>query len=68
MINAANVGLGWWGKNLAEAVQGKSDRIRFVRGACRHHALVAAFAERHAGRLQPSRAAHRPAGGMSEAQ
>jgi predicted dehydrogenase len=47
MINAGIVGLGWWGKNLVEAVQGKSDRFRFVRGACRNHAPVAAFAERH---------------------
>jgi len=47
MIHAGIVGLGWWGRNLVEAVQGKSDRVRFVRGACRHHAPVAAFAERH---------------------
>jgi predicted dehydrogenase len=46
VIHAGIVGLGWWGKNLVEAVQGKSDRIRFVRGACRNHAQVAAFAER----------------------
>ena len=32
MIDAAIVGLGRWGKNFVEAVQGKSDRIRFVRG------------------------------------
>jgi len=32
MINAAIVGLGWWGRNLVEAVQGKSGRIRFVHG------------------------------------
>src|ERR1700722_999682 len=47
MINAGIVGLGWWGKNLVEAVQGKSDRLRFVRGACRNHEPVARFAERH---------------------
>jgi predicted dehydrogenase len=29
MINAAIVGLGWWGKTLVEAVQGKSDSIQF---------------------------------------
>jgi len=46
MINAGIVGLGWWGKNLVTAAQG-SDRIRFVRGACRNHAPVAAFADRH---------------------
>src|ERR1051325_10146681 len=32
MINAAIVGLGRWGQNLVNSVQGKSDRIRFVAG------------------------------------
>jgi predicted dehydrogenase len=32
VINAAIVGLGWWGKTLVDAVQGKSDKIRFVAG------------------------------------
>ena len=35
MINAAMVGLGWWGKTLVESVQGTSDDIRFVAGATR---------------------------------
>ena len=35
MINAAIVGLGWWGKTIVESVQGKSDLIRFVAGATR---------------------------------
>lgn len=30
MIDAAIVGLGWWGKTLVEAVSGVSDDIRFV--------------------------------------
>src|SRR5688572_18532346 len=34
MINAAIVGLGWWGRTLVESVQG-SDHIRFVAGATR---------------------------------
>lgn len=34
MINAAIVGLGWWGKTLVESVT-DSDRIRFVAGATR---------------------------------
>jgi predicted dehydrogenase len=34
MINAAIVGLGWWGRTLVESVQG-SDFIRFVAGATR---------------------------------
>jgi len=32
MINAAIVGLGRWGRNLVGAVQGKGDKLRFVRG------------------------------------
>ena len=35
MINAAIVGMGWWGKTLVESVQGSSDVIRFVAGATR---------------------------------
>jgi predicted dehydrogenase len=35
MINAAIVGLGWWGKTLVESVQGTSDTIRFVALATR---------------------------------
>lgn len=30
MIRAAIVGLGWWGKTIVDAVQGKSDQITFV--------------------------------------
>jgi predicted dehydrogenase len=32
MINAAIVGLGWWGKNIADAVQGHSKKLHFVHG------------------------------------
>ena len=32
MIDAAIVGLGWWGKNILGAVQGKSKKLRFVHG------------------------------------
>jgi predicted dehydrogenase len=35
MINAAIVGLGWWGKTLVEAVQGTSDVVHFVAGTTR---------------------------------
>src|SRR6266566_9739017 len=34
MINAAMVGLGWWGRTIVESAQG-SDFIRFVAGATR---------------------------------
>lgn len=36
MINAAIVGLGRWGQNLVNHVQGKSDKIRFVAGVLHH--------------------------------
>jgi len=32
MINAAIVGLGWWGKSITNAVQDKSRKLRFVHG------------------------------------
>ena len=32
MIKAAIVGLGWWGKNIADAVQGKSSKLQFIHG------------------------------------
>ena len=35
MINAAIIGLGWWGKTLVEAVQQDSDQIRFIAGTTR---------------------------------
>ena len=35
MINAAMVGLGWWGKTLVESVQGTSDVMQFVACATR---------------------------------
>ncbi|RLA31524.1 MAG: gfo/Idh/MocA family oxidoreductase [Gammaproteobacteria bacterium] len=35
MINAAIVGLGWWGKTLVESVSGISDDIRFVAATTR---------------------------------
>src|SRR5258706_16342873 len=47
MINAAIVGLGRWGKNIVESVQGKSGRLRFVRGMVRHPDAVRDFAARH---------------------
>jgi predicted dehydrogenase len=32
MLNAAIIGLGWWGKNIVAAIQGKSTKLRFVHG------------------------------------
>lgn len=51
MINAAVVGLGWWGKTLVESAEG-SDAIRFVGGATRTVSPeLKAFAEAHKLRL-----------------
>lgn len=46
MINAAIVGLGRWGQNLVDSVQGKSDTIRFVAGVVRHPDKIRDYAER----------------------
>jgi predicted dehydrogenase len=47
MIDAAIVGLGRWGKTLVEAVQGKSDKIRFTRAVSRDPAQHRDFLEKH---------------------
>ena len=44
MIDAAVIGLGRWGKNIVEAVQGKSQRLRFIRGVSKEPELVRDFA------------------------
>jgi predicted dehydrogenase len=54
MINAAIVGLGWWGKTLVESVHG-SDYMRFVAGATRTVSPeIKTFAETHKLRLVES--------------
>ena len=47
MIDAAIVGLGRWGKNLTEAIQNRSERIRFVRGVDAAPDKVREFGARH---------------------
>ena len=47
MIDAAVIGLGRWGKSIVEAVQGKSRRLRFIRGVSKEPELVADFAKTH---------------------
>ena len=47
MIDAAIVGLGRWGRNLVEAVQGKSDGLRFTRCVVRRAEAAREFADRH---------------------
>src|SRR5471032_2768504 len=44
MINAAVIGLGRWGKNIVESVQGKSKRLHFIRGVSKEPELVRDFA------------------------
>ena len=54
MINAAVVGLGWWGKTLVESGE-HSDAIRFVAGATRTVSPeIEAFAKEKQLRLAPS--------------
>ena len=48
MIDAAIVGLGRWGRTLVEAVQGKSDKLRFTRAVSRNPDRLRDFAARHA--------------------
>ncbi|MES2563056.1 MAG: Gfo/Idh/MocA family oxidoreductase, partial [Pseudomonadota bacterium] len=44
-INAAIVGLGRWGQNLVNSVQGKSGKIRFTAGVLRHPENAREYAE-----------------------
>lgn len=47
MINAALIGLGWWGKNILKAVQDRSERIRFVHAVSREIDDARPLAEKH---------------------
>jgi len=47
MIDAAIVGLGRWGRTLVDAVQGKSDKLRFTRAVSRNPDRLRDFAGRH---------------------
>ncbi|HZN25751.1 MAG TPA: Gfo/Idh/MocA family oxidoreductase [Burkholderiales bacterium] len=47
MIDAAIVGIGRWGKNFVESIQGKSERIRFVRGVDAAPEKLRDFAAKH---------------------
>ncbi|MGI9259342.1 MAG: Gfo/Idh/MocA family protein [Gammaproteobacteria bacterium] len=54
MINAAIVGLGWWGQTLVEGVSNKSDAIRFTAGVTSRSSDEArAFASAHDFSLRP---------------
>jgi len=47
MINAAIIGLGWWGKNIVQCVQGKSGKLRFVHGVSKEIDAALPLAEAH---------------------
>ena len=47
MLNVGIVGLGGWGKRLVEAVQGKSERVRFTAAVTGTPAKAEAFAAKH---------------------
>lgn len=47
MINAAIIGLGWWGKNHLAAVQGKRGKLRFVHGVSKEIDAALPLAEAH---------------------
>jgi predicted dehydrogenase len=47
MIRAAIVGIGWWGRMLVNAVQGKSAAIRFTAGYTRTRAAAEGFCAEH---------------------
>ena len=51
MINAAMIGLGRWGQSILGAVQGKSDRVRFVHGVSKEPELASDIVARHGLRL-----------------
>jgi len=47
MINAAIAGIGWWGQKIVIAVQGKSERMCFIRGVSKEPDEVRDFTARH---------------------
>jgi predicted dehydrogenase len=47
MLELAIVGMGGWGRRLVEAVQGKSDKVRFTSAIVARPKRSAAFADKH---------------------
>lgn len=47
MIDAAIVGLGWWGKNIVQCIQGKSAKLRFVHGVSKELSAARPLAQTH---------------------
>jgi predicted dehydrogenase len=54
MVDAALVGLGWWGRNILKAVQGKSGRMRFVHAVSKETDEARPLAEQHGFTLSAS--------------
>src|ERR1700742_4302610 len=54
MVRAAIVGIGRWGKTLVGAVDGKSEKFRFVAGHNRTRANAEAFCAEHGVALKDS--------------
>ena len=53
MIAAAIVGLGRWGRNFVESIQGRSSRLQFVCAVDSAPAKVRDFAARHGLEVRP---------------
>ena len=53
-VGAAIVGMGGWGQNLVNSVQGKSELIQFVAGATRTPGRAEEFSRKHGIPLQTS--------------
>jgi predicted dehydrogenase len=51
MIEAGIIGLGWWGKNIVNAVQDRTGKLRFVHGVSKEVDAAVPFAEKHGFRL-----------------
>jgi predicted dehydrogenase len=47
MIDAALVGLGWWGRNILKAIQGHSSKLRFVHGVSKERDEARPLADVH---------------------
>jgi len=47
MLNVAIIGMGWWGKNILNSVQGKSAKVRFVHGVSKEIDAALPIAEAH---------------------
>jgi predicted dehydrogenase len=54
MINAALIGMGWWGKNIAQAIQHKSTELHFLMGVTKEVPQTQEFASKHSMQLSDS--------------